>query len=41
MGVLSEFYFYLISYHISVFDDVATLLRRERSEFHENETLLA
>jgi hypothetical protein len=40
--VSSEFYLHLMSYHISVFNDVARLLRRERrSEFHGDEILLA
>jgi hypothetical protein len=42
VGVSSKFYLYLISYHISTFDDVATFLKRERrSEFYGDETLLA
>jgi hypothetical protein len=38
-----EFYLYLLSWHIvSIFDDVATFLRRERrSEFHGDETFPA
>jgi hypothetical protein len=35
VGVSSEFDFYLISFHISDFDDVTTFLRRQRrNEFH-------
>ena len=36
------FYFHLICYHISVFDDdMVIFLRRKRNEFHEEKKLLA
>jgi hypothetical protein len=42
IGVSPEFYLRLIECHISAFDDVATFsIRERRSEFHEDETLLA
>ena len=42
LGVSLELHLHLMNCHISIFDDVARFLRRERrSEFHGDETLLA
>jgi hypothetical protein len=41
VGILLEFHLHLISRHISVFDDVTTFKEYRRSEFYEDETLLA
>jgi len=42
VGASSEFYLHLVGCHLNIFNDMASFLRRERrSEFYEDETLLA